>query len=84
MVTSLALVIVAVILSLICALFVAIAPGPAVAIFGSIFHGINFTSIVSPVTLAGVVMGVIVLAITAFVAGWLFATAYNYLSEKVG
>ena len=70
------------ILSLSCALLLALAPEASLKFFGSIFHGIDMTKIAASVTISGVLTGLVAIAIVAFVAGWLFAVIYNYLQEK--
>lgn len=70
------------ILSLACALLLAVAPTASLNFFGSIFHGIDISKIAVPVTLSGVLTGLIAIIIVAFVGGWLFAIIYNYLSDR--
>ncbi|HLC86852.1 MAG TPA: DUF5676 family membrane protein [Candidatus Nanoarchaeia archaeon] len=81
---SFSLVAVSVIISLLCALLIAFAPEASLRFFGSIFHGIDITQIaIVSITLSGVLMGLIAIAIIAFVTGWLFAVIYNYLLDKI-
>ena len=82
-VVSLSLAGIATILSLLCALLIAVAPEATLKFFGSIFHGMDITKIAQPVTLSGVLTGLIAIIIIAFVTGWLFAVIYNYLLAKV-
>lgn len=83
-VVSLSLAAVSVVLSLACALILALAPDIGLGFFGSIFHGIDMTKIAASVTVPGVLTGLIAIVIVACIAGWLFAATYNYLSEKIG
>lgn len=69
-------------LSLICAFLMAIAPKAAFKFFGSIFHGADLTKIASPVTIPGVITGLVAIVIISFVSGWLFAVIYNYFLSK--
>lgn len=82
-IVSLSLVSVSVVLSLLCALLIALAPQATVNFFGSIFHGIDIVKIATPITLSGVMIGFAATAIVAFVTGWLFAVVYNYFLIKV-
>ena len=82
-VISLSLAGVSTILSLVCALLLAIAPKATLGFFGSIFHGIDMTKIATPVTFSGVITGLVAIIIVAFAVGWIFATIYNYLINKV-
>ncbi len=81
-VVALSLVAVSVILSLLCALLIAIAPEATLKFFGSVFHGVDFAQTAAPVTVSGVLTGLVAIAVVAFVAGWLFAEIYNKLSKK--
>lgn len=71
------------ILSLLCALLLAIAPDASLKFFGSIFHGMDITKIASSVTLSGVITGLIAAVVVALVSGWIFAAVYNYFLDKV-
>ena len=82
-VVSLSLVSISVVVSLVCAFLIAIIPGATLKFFGSIFHGIDMTKIATPITLSGVLVGLIAIVIVAFVTGWLFAIIYNYLLNKI-
>lgn len=81
-VVSLSLAAVSGILSLLCALLIALAPGTAVKFFGSIFHGMDVTRIAAPITLSGVITGLIAIVIVALITGWLFAVIYNYFDRS--
>ena len=74
---SLSLGIVVGILSLVCALLLAIFPEGTLKLFGSIFHGIDITQIAIPITLNGAILGTIVVTILALIIGWLYAIIYN-------
>lgn len=82
-VVSFSLVVVSAILSLICALLIALAPKVTLKFFGSIFHGADITKIATSVTISGVLTGLVAIVIVAFVTGWLFAVIYNYLLDKI-
>lgn len=70
-------------LSLLCALLLALAPAASLRFFGSIFHGIDVSTIAAPVTVNGVLTGLGAIVIVALVSGWLFAVVYNYFSRKM-
>jgi len=80
---SFSLVIVSVVLSLVCAFLIALAPEATLNFFGSIFHGIDMTKIAASVTLSGILTGLVAVVIIAFIVGWLFAVVYNYLSDRL-
>ena len=81
-VVSLSLATVSAILSLLCAFLIALAPVAAVKFFGSIFHGMDVTRIAAPITLSGVITGLIAVVIVALITGWLFAVIYNYFAKS--
>ena len=70
------------ILSIICAVLIAIAPQATLNFFGSIFHGMNITKIAQPITILGVLTGLIAVIIISLITGWLFAVIYNYLVKS--
>lgn len=70
------------IISLLCALSLIVSPSGSMKFFGSIFHGVDFTKIAMPVSISGVVMGLLAIVVVALIAGWLFAVIYNSLSDK--
>ena len=72
---------VSMILSLACAFLLALTPEVTIKFFGSVFHGIDISSIQAPVTLSGVVTGLVAIIIITFVSGWLFTIIYNRLSK---
>ena len=82
-VVSISLVVVSAILSLICALLLALSPEVSLKFFGSIFHGIDMNKIATSITVSNVLIGLIAIVIIAFVTGWLFAVIYNYLQDKI-
>ena len=81
-VVSLSLATVSAILSLLCAFLIALAPEATVKFFGSIFHGMDVTRIATPITLSGVITGLIAVVIVALIIGWLFAVIYNYFAKS--
>lgn len=82
-VVSFSLLVVSVIISLLCAVFIAAAPEASLKFFGSIFHGIDITKIATSVTLSGVLAGLIAIAVIALVTGWLFAAIYNFFVDNI-
>jgi len=65
------------IISIICALLIAIAPQFTIKFFGAIFHGINLSQIEKTMTLGGAITGIIAAIILALIIGWIFAVIYN-------
>ena len=78
---SLSLATVTGIISIVCAILIAIAPQFTIKFFGAIFHGIDITQIEKIMTLGSAITGVIAAIIVALVAGWLFAVIYNKVAE---
>ena len=74
---SLSLATVTGIISIVCALVIAITPQATTKLFGAIFHGIDLTKIASQITLTGAILGTFEVIIIALIAGWLFAVVYN-------
>ena len=80
---GLSLGIVGVIFSLVCALFVLSAPAAAIRIFGSIFHGIDFATIMKPsFTVGELFTGLVVIFVIGYLGGALYAWVYNRLSGR--
>ncbi len=77
---SLSLALVVGIFSLVCALLVAIVPDMAFSLFGSIFHGLDISQISKSVSLGNALLGTVLVAIIALIAGWLYAVIYNRLN----
>ena len=78
---SLSLATVTGIISIVCAILIAIAPQFTIKFFGAIFHGIDITQIEKTMTLGSAITGVIAAIIVALVAGWLFAKIYNSIES---
>ena len=76
-IVSFSLAIVAGIISIVCALLIAIAPQATVNLFGSIFHGIDLSKIAKTMTIGGAILGTVEVIVIALIAGWLFAVIYN-------
>jgi len=74
---SLSLAVVAGIISIVCALLIAVAPQFTINLFGAIFHGIDISQITKPITFGNAVFGTIEAIVIALIAGWLFASIYN-------
>ena len=74
-----------VLLSVVCAVLVAISPGSMVAIFQSWWHGLDVSMLANtapPLTFQSVATGLITIAAFAFVVGFLFAVIGNLISRK--
>ncbi len=76
---SLSLAIVFGIISIVCAILIAVVPEGTLNLFGSIFHGIDITKIQTTMTFVGAILGTIVTILLALITGWLFAFIYNKL-----
>jgi len=74
---SLSLAYVTAIVSIICALLLAIFPNGGMRLLGSIFHGLDISKIAVAITWSGAILGTIVAIVLALIAGWLFAKIYN-------
>lgn len=74
---SLSLALVTGILSIICALLIAIAPEATLKLFGAIFHGMDITKIAVAISLGRAILGTVTVIILALITGWLFAVIYN-------
>ncbi len=85
MTVSLAAGITAAIVSLLCALLLAITPfGWSTAYAMSLMHSVSSSAFVRPVFLfTNVILGAIYAFITAFVIAWIFAAAYNWVRKSV-
>ena len=72
-------------ISIICLVFVAIAPLEAVtSVANSLFHGLDASSIaVKNISFGSSLMGLIVLFLLGAISGYIFAFVYNKISEKV-
>ena len=72
-------------ISIICLVFVAIAPLEAVtSVANSLFHGLDVSSIaVRSISLGSSILGLVILFLLGAVSGYVFAFAYNKISEKV-
>ena len=73
------------VLSLICLIFVAIFPiEAATAVANSLFHGISFSGMAAKsISFGKAATGLAVAFLIGAVIGYVFAVAYNKLSEKV-
>ncbi len=79
---GLSLAIVSALFYLACAFFIAVAPGAALSIFNSLFHGIDFTSIAkTSFTFGETIVGLVVLFVTAYIVGVVYAWIYNKLEK---
>ena len=74
---SLSLAAVSGILSIACALLIAVAPQFTVNLFGAIFHGIDLSKIQKTMTFSDAIIGIVIVMVLALIVGWLFAKVYN-------
>ena len=74
---SLSLGITTAIVSIVCAILLAIAPSGTMSLLGSIFHGIDLSEIQAAITFTSAIKGTIVAIILGLIIGWLFAVVYN-------
>ena len=77
---ALSLAIVSAILYIICALFIAVAPGFTINLFSNLFHGVDISQIAkSSFSIGSTLIGLIEVIAYALIAGALFAWIYNKL-----
>ena len=82
-VTGLALATTSGILYIICAIWFWLSAKTALLYFDSLFHGIEVSAIAEQsLTFSGVIIGLMLIVISAYVIGALFAMLYNYFSTK--
>ena len=81
--TGLALAITVAVFYALCALVWALAPGPFLTFMNSLFHGMDFSSMVQPRSFAwpGFLAALLVLSTWALLAGTLFAWLLNRLAR---
>lgn len=66
-----------------CVALIAIWPAATMDLFAKMFHGIDITKIAgAPAGLDGVLLGFVQIIVYGFLAGWIFAKAYNYFLKK--
>lgn len=72
------------VMSLLCALAFWLWPNGTLDFFGAFMHGVDLTPVKStaPLTLGRVLYGVVGLAVAGFVAGAVFARAYNLVCSR--
>ena len=72
-------------ISILCLIFVAIAPiGTVASVANSLFHGLDVSSIaVKNISLGSSILGLIILFLLGAITGYIFAFAYNKISKKV-
>ena len=78
---SLSLAAVSGIISIVCAVLIAIVPETTTKLLGEIFHGIDVSQIMKTLTISGVIFGTIEVVVIALIAGWLFAKIYNSIKN---
>jgi len=71
-------------LSILCAIAFVVAPDATINFFGAFMHGLdlNVARTTAPLNLGRVVYGVVGLAIIGFIAGLVFAWAYNAVISR--
>jgi len=68
------------VLSVLCALLIALAPAFTIGVFGAIFHGIDISQIANTtISFGGVILGIIDVFIIGYIFGWLVGSLYNKL-----
>ena len=50
-------------------------------LFSFIFHGIDISQIVKPITFIDAILGIIEVIILGLIAGWLFVKVYNFIKR---
>ena len=72
------------IIYLLCVIFFAIVPQGTLNFFRYIFHGIDIIKIAgTTISLSSTAIGFVEIIIFSLICGWLFATVYNYLLNKI-
>ncbi|MEK6854704.1 MAG: DUF5676 family membrane protein [Nanoarchaeota archaeon] len=79
--TALSLALASGIFSLVCALLIALAPQFTMNLFGAIFHGIDISQIIKPITFISALLGTVEVAVIGLIGGWLYAVIYNRISD---
>ena len=84
-VVGLSVAIVTALVYLVCLAFVAIFPLETVATFGNYFvHGIDLSSIAAKdIKLSDSIIGFVIVTLSAYIAGYIFALVYNWLGQKL-
>ncbi|MBI5798504.1 MAG: hypothetical protein HZB10_01055 [Candidatus Yonathbacteria bacterium] len=67
------------ILYVLCALAYVLFPGITKSLFAYMFHGINVTSLLTPITFWPTVIGLVVTLVSTYISGALFAFVWNAL-----
>jgi hypothetical protein len=83
---GLVLAITAAVLNLVCAGLVAVAPDATIAVFQTWWHGIDVSLLANtpqPMTLKGVVAGLITISAFAFIVGFVFGAANNMVAHRI-
>jgi len=82
-VTGLALATTSGILYIICAIWFWLSAKTALLYFDSLFHGIEVSAIAEQsLTFGSTILGLVLIVISAYAIGVLFAMLYNYFSKK--
>ena len=83
-VVGLSVAITAALVYLVCLAFVAVVPIETVVTFGNYFvHGMDISSIAAKDTNAiDALIGLIIVTLSAYIAGYVFAVIYNWLGKK--
>ena len=66
----------------ICAIFYWITPKATLAYFNYLFHGVELTEIARQITFTDSVVGLVLIFVSTYVIGILFASLYNYFNRK--
>lgn len=78
---SLSLAYVTAIVSIVCALLLAIFPEGSMSLLGSIFHGLDISQIAVAITWSSAILGTVAAIVLALAIGCLFAKIYNSIRE---
>ena len=70
---------------LVCLAFVVVFPIETIATFGNYFvHGMDISSIAAKdINLSDSIIGFVIIALSAYVVGYIFALVYNWLGQKL-
>ncbi len=84
-IVALAVAITTALVYLVCLIFVAIFPIETIVTFGNYFvHGMDISSIAAKdIKLSDSIIGFVIVTLSAYIVGYIFALVYNWLGQKL-
>lgn len=70
------------ILYAICVVFYWIAPKATLTYFNYLFHGVELSNVAKQVVFTDALIGLVLMSVSAYLVGALFANLYNYFNKK--